>query len=72
MPEYNISEIAKIIGKPLTGEDLPIRYLLTDSRRIISPGDSIFFALEGERQDGHDFIGELYEKGVRAFVVSKT
>ena len=44
MPEYNISEIAKIIGKALIGDDLPIHFLLTDSRRIISPEDSIFFA----------------------------
>ena len=71
MPEYNISEIAKIIGKALIGDDLPIHFLLTDSRRIISPEDSIFFALSGERRNGHDFINELYERGVRTFVVSE-
>lgn len=48
-----------------------IQHLLFDSRKIIFPKDSLFFALKGLRQDGHDFIGEAYQKGVRNFVVSK-
>jgi Alr-MurF fusion protein len=52
--------------------DLPIEHLLTDSRKIlISPG-SIFFAITGERHDGHQFIGELYDKGIRQFVIETT
>ncbi|MDW7692194.1 bifunctional UDP-N-acetylmuramoyl-tripeptide:D-alanyl-D-alanine ligase/alanine racemase [Flammeovirgaceae bacterium SG7u.111] len=47
------------------------RYLLTDSRKLISPSESVFFAIDGERHDGHQFIKNLYEKGVREFVVEK-
>jgi alanine racemase len=45
--------------------------LLTDSRFVSQPQQSIFFAIKGERHDGHNFIEELYEKGVREFVVEK-
>lgn len=45
--------------------------LLTDSRFISQPEHSIFFAIKGERHDGHQFIEELYQKGVREFVVEK-
>lgn len=45
--------------------------LLTDSRFVSQPEHSIFFAIKGERHDGHAFIKNLYEKGVREFVVEK-
>ncbi|UCH13239.1 MAG: bifunctional UDP-N-acetylmuramoyl-tripeptide:D-alanyl-D-alanine ligase/alanine racemase [Bacteroidales bacterium] len=72
MPEYNISKIAGITGKSLIRDNVIIRLLLTDSRRLISPADTIFFALEGGIHDGHDYIKDLFTKGVRAFVISET
>ena len=48
-----------------------IDYLLLDSRKVYSPASSLFFALKGLRRDGHQFIAELYKKGVRSFVVSE-
>lgn len=50
--------------------DLPIEHLVTDSRKVHSPATSLFFALPGLRRDGHRFIPELYNKGVRNFIVS--
>ena len=47
-------------------------YLLTDSRQLTFPEKSIFFAIKGERHDGHQFLKELYQKGVREFVVEET
>src|SRR5687768_6213123 len=49
-----------------------IGHLLIDSRRLIFPATSLFFALQGPRRDGHSFIEQLYEKGVRNFVISET
>lgn len=46
-----------------------IENLLIDSRKIIFPEKSIFFALKGKQHDGHQFIGELYQKGVQNFVL---
>jgi alanine racemase len=44
-------------------------YLLTDSRQLSFPAQSIFFAIKGARHDGHLFLAELYQKGVREFVI---
>lgn len=67
---YTIRQIAAHIGaaKPMQS-DFPIRYLQTDSRRIISPTETLFFALGGPRRSGEDYIPELIKRGVRAFVV---
>lgn len=53
-------------------QDLPIEHLLLDSRKIISPSTSVFFAIQGARHDGHKFLQDLYSKGVRQFVVEKS
>ncbi|NGM64046.1 bifunctional UDP-N-acetylmuramoyl-tripeptide:D-alanyl-D-alanine ligase/alanine racemase [Sphingobacterium sp. SGR-19] len=47
----------------------PIYDLAYDSRKIRNAGYSLFFALKNVR-DGHTFIPDAYQKGVRAFVVS--
>lgn len=47
------------------------KYLLTDSRVVSNPKQSIFFAIRGERHDGHQFIEDLYQKGIRDFVIEK-
>lgn len=49
-----------------------VEHLLIDSRRIIHPPTALFFALKTERRNGHDFIAEAYNKGVRQFIVQQT
>lgn len=68
---YTIQQIAQVLKSksPVTGEGL-IDHILTDSRQLTFPATTIFFALKGARRDGHIFIEELYEKGVRYFVIS--
>jgi Alr-MurF fusion protein len=69
---YLLSHIARIIGSEAAViNDGAIEHLLLDSRKVYSPAASLFFALEGPRRDGHQFIPELYKKGIRNFVVSK-
>ncbi len=74
MHQYTIQQIVKIIRGKLIQESYTgtIEYLLTDSRRIIFPGASVFFAIKGDRRDGHKFIEACYKEGVRNFVVSET
>lgn len=70
---YSISNISQIIHATIHGNsDNPVFFksLLIDSRKISNAETSLFFAIKGERNDGHIFINELYEKGLRAFVVS--
>src|SRR3546814_5792825 len=68
---YTIETIADIIGARsfIQGDDTQILYLQTDSRRINFPAESLFFAIRASR-DGHDFIFEAWERGVKNFVVS--
>jgi len=41
-----------------------------DSRIVLVPEQAIFFALKGRLRDGHQYVEELYQKGVKHFVVS--
>ncbi len=43
--------------------------LLTDSRSLTDPEQTLFFALKTAHNDGHRYISELYDKGVRSFVI---
>ncbi len=49
-----------------------IEYLVTDSRNIIDPAKSIFFAIKGPRRSGISFVPELYQQGVRLFIVEES
>lgn len=51
--------------------DRPLVHLLTDSRKPVLHEGSCFFAITGERHDGHDYIRSLYESGIHQFVVEK-
>jgi alanine racemase len=65
-----LKEICK--GKVLQlPRDRFITYLITDSRKILASEESIFFAIDGERHDGHQYISSLYENGVRQFIIEK-
>jgi alanine racemase len=69
--EYSMRYIAQITGGKWLqlASDGSIGQLLLDSRRLIFPAASLFFALKGPRRDGGRFVGELYKRGVRNFVV---
>lgn len=69
---YLLSHIARLLdADSMISNDSTIEHLLLDSRKINSPATSLFFALHGPRRDGHQFIQDLYKKGVRNFVVSE-
>jgi len=74
-PAYKDSEIAQIInGKRITTfqrKSITSTILIDSRNTILNPPTTLFFALIGERQNGHHYISELYNKGVRNFVVSE-
>ena len=51
-------------------EDAIVRELVMDSRKVAFPETSLFFALKGQRRDGHLFIEEAFKKGIRNFIIS--
>ena len=67
---YTIEKIATLIGARCFGnENAKVGFLLTDSRSLCFPEETLFFALKSGRNDGHNYIPELYRRGVRNFVV---
>ena len=70
---YSLSKVAEVVNGQLKGHasERKVCDLLIDSRHLMDPGQALFFALQSNRNDGHKYIGELYDKGVRAFVVRR-
>ena len=72
--EYTIKRIASVVGGQLIGnqsDTIIVKDILFDSRLLVDADNTLFFALSGGRNDGHKYIKELYEKGVKAFVVNR-
>ena len=68
---YSIEKITTLIGARRIGTaDAQIGWLLTDSRSLCFPEETLFFALSSPRNDGHKYIPDLYRRGVRNFVIS--
>lgn len=66
-----IDTIASMIGAQVCGETcVDVEWLLTDSRSLCFPESTLFFAIRTDRGDGHRYVRDLYERGVRAFVLS--
>ena len=71
---YTIKKIASIVGGQVIGnqsDTIIVKDILFDSRLLIDAENTLFFALYSGRNDGHKYITELYEKGVKAFVISQ-
>lgn len=67
---YSIEKVTTLIGARRYGDKAAnIGFLLTDSRSLCFPEETLFFALKSGRRNGHDFIPDLYRRGVRNFVV---
>ena len=70
---YTIEKITTLIGARRIGHtDAKIGWLLTDSRSLCFPEETLFFALRSQRNDGHRYIEDLYRRGVRNFVVENS
>ena len=68
---YTIEKITILIGAHHYGENAAdVAFILTDSRSLCFPEETLFFALQTNRNDGHKYIPELYQRGVRNFVVT--
>lgn len=69
---YTIESVAEYIGARRVGKhETTIDWLLTDSRSLSFPEETLFFALTTKRSNGSRYIPELYDRGVRNFVVSE-
>lgn len=72
--KYSISELAAILGiagKRLSDKAAVVSQLLTDSRSLNYPKETLFFAIKTKNNDGHNYVAQLHEQGVRNFVVER-
>ena len=68
----SIEEIVSVIGANRVGDrPAQVDWILTDSRSLCFPEETLFFALKTKRNDGHKYIEELYARGVYNFVVTE-
>ena len=70
--QYTIGQITEILnGKSkLSSPDSRVTRLLTDSRSLTFPEETLFFAIKTKHGNGHRYIDSLYQRGVRNFVVN--
>ncbi len=69
---YSIDLIAEIINANRIGSrEVSIKWLLTDSRSLCFPEETLFFALVTKRNSGACYIEDLYHRGVRNFVLAQ-
>jgi len=67
-----LNKIAQLVGiKQKNIPEVNINWLLTDSRSLSFPAESLFFAIPAARNNGHNYIEELYRQNLRYFVVSE-
>ncbi|MDR1878318.1 MAG: bifunctional UDP-N-acetylmuramoyl-tripeptide:D-alanyl-D-alanine ligase/alanine racemase [Bacteroidales bacterium] len=72
---YSISKIADTVEGVLHAnydKDYIIKDLIYDSRKIQGAENALFFALTTAKNDGHKYIGSLYERNIRNFIVSRS
>lgn len=58
-----------ILSGPSNGLLQQISY---DSRKSYSQKETVFFALQGNFRDGHNFISAAHENGISCFIISKS
>jgi alanine racemase len=66
-------KVAEIIKGDViqTYQNRQVVTLAIDSRKAIAGDQTLFFAIKGERHDGHKYIEDLYRSGVRQFIIEK-
>lgn len=70
---YTLSTLASVVNGELlssSARDPKINDILIDSRKLISPKETLFIALKTKKNDGHKYISSLYQRGLRNFLVS--
>ena len=74
--QYFIADIANIVsGNIITKTDdidkQVIEHLLLDTRKIIYPETSVFIAITGLQNNGHKYLNDAHQTGVRNFIIEE-
>lgn len=69
MKAIEITRLLRPAEAQIVQKDAEIEHLLTDSRKISDETHSLFFAIPTKHNTGCRYVDELYQRGVRNFVV---
>lgn len=70
--DYTIEDVAKITHGTIRGNlHAKIDSIFIDSRNHFNPKNKLFIAINGNYNDGHDYLVELYNKGLRNFIIER-
>ena len=67
--KYTIIQISNIVEGELSllGSNVDLNNVVFDTRKISFAQSSVFFAFNTENNDGHNYIDQAYQKGIRNF-----
>ncbi|MBX3164089.1 MAG: bifunctional UDP-N-acetylmuramoyl-tripeptide:D-alanyl-D-alanine ligase/alanine racemase [Bacteroidetes bacterium] len=69
---YTSQQIAHITNSEFLGKrHYAVNYFLTDSRNLQAPHETLFVALKTARNNGHNYIEQLIESGVKSFLIQE-
>lgn len=66
-----IKNVCHPLNSRMVDERAEIEFLAFDSRNILIPQKTLFFAISTAKNDGHYYIEELWHKGVRNFIITR-
>ena len=70
---YTIEEITSITSGTFRGDSQAmVNSLFIDSRNHFNENNALFIAIKGDFNDGHEYLVELYKKGLRNFIIERT
>lgn len=66
------SKLAKLVqGRLLGPSEVSFSRVVTDTRQLFAPEDCLFVALKGPRRNGHSYVQQAYDNGVRCFLIEE-
>ncbi len=71
MKHLTVMKVSEVLGRPCPAQGERVITGVSIDSRTIQPGEC-FFAVKGERFDGHNFLEEIQQKGASCAVVQKT
>lgn len=72
MKKTTIEQLAAFAGGLLVGNaQHSVMRILFDSRKNVSAESTLFLAIKTASHDGHFHIGDLYDRGIRCFIVER-
>ncbi|MEZ5023292.1 MAG: bifunctional UDP-N-acetylmuramoyl-tripeptide:D-alanyl-D-alanine ligase/alanine racemase [Chitinophagales bacterium] len=71
--KYSVEQLKNILNAKMVGNDAnlsaSVQYIIIDSRKVKDGENNVFWALKGEKNDGHKYINEVYLAGINVFVI---